>query len=61
MNKMIMSGWEEEKKEKKKRKEELIIFKSESKPDEREKINEKIIMVTIKIWFRYTMKNEVFK
>ena len=39
MKKMIESGWEEEKKRKKekKKKSEMIIFKSESKPDEREK------------------------
>ena len=37
MKKMIMSCWDEEKR-KKKKKREMIILKSESKPDEREKI-----------------------
>ena len=50
MKKMIVLGWEEEKKrrkrkkrkKKKKKKREILILKSESKPDEREKGERKI-------------------
>ena len=37
----------------------MIILKSESKPDGGRK--RKKYMMMIKIWFRYTMNNEVFK
>ena len=68
-----LGGREEKKKKKKeeqkKKKREMIILKSESKPDKSEKYiyiyikqNVKnLIMMMIKIWFRYTMNNEVFK
>ena len=38
----------------------MIILKSESKPDGGRK-RKKYMMMMIKIWFRYTMNNEVFK
>ena len=62
MKKKIVSGWEEEKKNKIKRikrRRELIIFKISHNPMKEKKKGEKIMM--IKIWFRYTMNNEVFK
>ena len=56
MKKMIVSGWEEEKKKKKKEEERVDNFKIRFKTRRKEKI-----MMMIKIWFRYTMNNEVFK
>ena len=39
----------------------MIILKSESKPDGRGGGGGGELMMMIKIWFRYTMNNEVFK
>ena len=74
MKKMIVSAWEEEKKRKKKKKkkekkeeERDDNFKDQSQNPTKVKYIyikqnvKKLIMMMIKIWFRYTMNNEVFK